>query len=161
VLAIAAPETRKRLALRRPKSWPRAFGWMAIVLVAVYVVAGVLSPFLDAGGEQGLTPDHWRPDRATPFALNFAVIALAAPIAEELTFRGLGYGLLERFGPAVAILVVGITFGLAHGLVDALPILAAFGVGLAVIRYRTDSVYPGILLHALFNSIALTLAVTT
>ena len=52
-------------------------------------------------------------------------------------------------------------FGLAHGLVEALPILVALGVGLAYLRARTDSLYPGFVVHALFNAIALTLAVTT
>jgi membrane protease YdiL (CAAX protease family) len=135
---------------------------MAIVLVAIYAVAAALEPFLNPGKEQGLTPDDWRSGHTGAFVLNFVVIAGLAPIVEELTFRGLGFSLVaERFGPQAAILVTGLAFGLVHGLVEALPILAAFGVGLAVIRHRTGSVYPAILLHAIFNSIALTLAVTT
>ena len=63
--------------------------------------------------------------------------------------------MLARFGRAAAIALVGLAFGLAHGLVEALPILAAFGAGLAYLRSRTESVYPGILLHATFNGIVL------
>ena len=40
-------------------------------------------------------------------------------------------------------------------------ILVALGVGLAYLRARTDSLYPCFIVHALFNAIALTLAVTT
>ena len=36
-------------------------------------------------------------------------------------FRGLGYSLLEPFGRWAAIVVVGVVFGLAHGLIEALP----------------------------------------
>ncbi len=86
---------------------------------------------------------------------------LAAPIVEELTFRGAGYTLLERYGRPLAIVAVGLLFGLAHGLVDALPLLAAFGMGLAYLRARTASVYPGMLLHALFNGVTLIVAVAT
>ena len=75
-------------------------------------------------------------------------------------FRGAGYSLLARFGQIVAILVVGVTFGLVHGLIEALVVLAAFGIGLAWLRARTDSVYPCMAVHALFNAVALIVAVT-
>jgi membrane protease YdiL (CAAX protease family) len=82
------------------------------------------------------------------------------PFVEELTYRGLGYSLLRRLGTWPAILLVGLLFGLAHGLVLALPIIVAFGSVLAWVRARTDSVFPGMLLHATFNLIALVAAVT-
>jgi membrane protease YdiL (CAAX protease family) len=58
-----------------------------------------------------------------------------------------------------SILLVGLTFGLAHGLVEALLVLVPFGIALAVLRDRTDSTYPGMLVHGLFNGTALVLAV--
>ena len=161
VLAIARPAPRELLALRRPRSWPRALGLAGIVLVAVYLVAYALNPILHPGREQGLTPSGWDSHRAAAFAANFVVIAAVAPIIEELTFRGVGFSLLERWGGPFAIVTAGVLFGLAHGLVEALPILVAFGIGLAWIRSRTRSVYPGILLHATFNALALVVAVTT
>jgi membrane protease YdiL (CAAX protease family) len=57
--------------------------------------------------------------------------------------------------------VVGIMFGLWHGLVEALPVLIIFGLGLAYLRSRTNSIYPGMILHATFNGAALILAVAT
>jgi membrane protease YdiL (CAAX protease family) len=89
------------------------------------------------------------------------VIAAVAPFVEELLFRGLGYSLLERYGRWPAILTVGVAFGLYHGLVQALPELVIFGCALAWLRSKTRSVYPGMLLHATFNAIALVAAVTT
>ena len=41
-----------------------------------------------------------------------------------------------------------------------LPIFVFMGLGLAFIRHRMDSVYPTILMHSCFNTIALVLAVT-
>ena len=161
VWAIASSAPRELLALRRPGSWKRAIGSGVSVLVAVYVLTAILNPYLHPGREQGLEPSGWRSHHAAAFAVNFVVIAGVAPIVEELTFRGVGYSLLERWGRPFAIVAVGLLFGLAHGLVEALPILVAFGAGLAWIRSRTRSVYPGILLHATFNSIALIVAVTT
>ena len=56
--------------------------------------------------------------------------------------------------------MTGLLFGAAHGLLVALPILAFFGMVVAWLRVRTDSVYPGMLLHATFNGIALIAAVS-
>jgi membrane protease YdiL (CAAX protease family) len=58
-----------------------------------------------------------------------------------------------------SILLVGLAFGLAHGLVEAELVLIPFGVGLAYLRDRTESVFPGMLVHGLFNGIALAVAV--
>jgi uncharacterized protein len=162
VLAIAwGGGARRLLALRRPSSWPRAAGLSFLSLVAIVVVAAVLNPILHAGREQGLTPSGWQSSHWAAFAANFAVIAVLAPIVEELTFRGLGYSLLERYGRWLAIAGVGLAFGLAHGLVQGLPVLAVFGATLAWLRSRTESVFPGMMLHAVFNGATLVLAVST
>jgi membrane protease YdiL (CAAX protease family) len=160
VLAITRPEWRL-FALRRPSSFGRVLSTALVVFVAVYVTTAVVSAFSNPGREQGLTPDKWDPHRATQFAVNFLVFAAVAPAVEELTFRGLGYSLLEPLGRVTAILWVGIAFGLAHGLLEGLPILIVFGAGLALLRSRTDSVYPGMFVHAAFNAIALIASVTT
>ncbi len=161
MLAIAyGLPMRQAFALRRPRSWPQALGLGAAILFAIYVVSAVLNPFLHAGREQGLTPTGWQPAHAGAFAANFAVVVLVAPVVEELTFRGLGFTLIARFGEWPAILLTGLAFGLAHGLVDGLPLLVLFGCLLAWLRARTDSVYPGMVVHGTFNAIALIAAVT-
>ena len=159
VLAIAG-FSRERLALRAPRSWPRAAGILAVALVGVYLFEGAYAQLVHLGNEQGLTPSHWEPKHAAAYVANALVICTFVPFVEEVTYRGLGYTLLERFGRWPAILAVGLLFGLAHGLVESLPVIAAFGCVLAWIRARTDSVVPGIVLHAVFNLIALVAAVT-
>jgi membrane protease YdiL (CAAX protease family) len=148
------------LALRRPRSWRRTLGLMILVLVVVGIATAVIDPFIHGAREQGLTPKKWEPSHAGAYAANFLVIAGFAPVVEELTFRGLGFALLRRFsGVAVAIVGVGVLFALAHGLVEAFPELAIFGCALAWLRWQTDSVYPGMLVHAAFNSFSLVAAV--
>lgn len=147
------------LALRPPRSWARAAGIMLLVFVAIMVLGALLEPVLEPGEEQGLVPERWRPERAEEFAANFALTTTLVPVVEELTFRGLGYSLLARYGRAIAIVGTGLVFGLAHGLVVALPILVGFGIGLAWLRSRSGSVYPGMVLHGLFNAASLALGV--
>lgn len=150
---------RQLFAARRPLSWPRAARIGAAVVVLMAVLTAILDPLLHPGEEQGLTPKHWEGSHAAQYVANALAIAIVAPVVEELTFRGLGFSLLRRYGEWTAIVAVGVLFGLAHGLVDGLPLLITLGSGLAYLRSRADSVYPGMVVHGLFNGAALILAV--
>jgi membrane protease YdiL (CAAX protease family) len=152
---------RQAFALRRPRSWRAALLVSGAIIVAMLVVSFALSPLLDPEEEQGLVPTTWDSSRAAPFAAFAIAVTIVAPIVEELMFRGIGYTLLEPFGERFAIVAVGVAFGLVHGLVDGFVIVVAFGIGLAYLRSRTQSIYPCILLHAAFNGTALSIGLTT
>jgi CAAX protease family protein len=162
IVLLIAIDRFDLLALRAPRSWGRAFGLAAGVVVAIFVLEAFVSllPLPESPGkEQGLTPSGWEPAHAGAFAANLVLFAVIAPFVEELTFRGVGQSLLRFLGRVPSILLVGIAFGLAHGLVEALVVLVPFGIGLAWLRDRTDSVVPGMFVHGLFNGAALALAV--
>jgi uncharacterized protein len=155
LLRIARGLTRRGLGLRAPESWSRAIGFTTATLITLLVVEVALEAVLNGTGEQGLEPTHWEPSKAIPFALNAAVVVLLAPLVEELTFRGVGFTLLARFGTVVAVVGTAIAFAADHGLVEGFPALFVFGVAVALVRVRTGSIYPGMLLHACFNALAL------
>jgi membrane protease YdiL (CAAX protease family) len=160
-IAIGRPLGRIAVGLRRPASWGRACALVVGSLVAVLVAGGILGRFLKAGEEQGLVPDGWDGTRAAPFVANFVVVALLAPLVEEYVFRGVGHSLISSvWGPVVAVVATGLAFGLAHGLVVALPVLSLFGAILGWLRWKTDSLYPPMILHGIFNAGALIAAVT-
>ena len=159
-IAGLSRDRRHVLALRHPTSWRTALRIGLGVGLGMYVLTIFLGPILHPDREQGVTPDTWQPRHVAAYIANGIVIAVVAPIVEELTFRGLGYSLLARYGRWTAIIGTGVAFGLAHGLVNAFPFLAAFGIGLAYLRSRVDSVYPGMIVHGLFNAVALTVAVS-
>lgn len=154
-------DRREFLALRRPRSWWRAAGISGVVIFTVFVVTAVVAQFGNADEEQGLIPDRFDSSRAAQFAGYVAVVVLLAPIVEELMFRGAGYGLLERFGPTRAAVLVGLAFALVHGLLIGFAVIATFGIGLAFLRARTDSIYPCILLHSTFNAFGLAIGIVT
>jgi len=143
VLLIARGLTPAELGLRRPASWPRALGFTLGVLVALLIAESLLENLLHGAREQGLEPAHWNSAKAVQFALNAAVVVLAAP----------------PFGAAVAVLGTSVAFAADHGLVEGFPALFLFGVAVALVRLRTGSLYPGMLLHASFNAFALAVAV--
>jgi len=154
-------DRRSFLAFRRPTSRWRAAGISALVIVAVFIVAAAVAPFGDPNEEQGLIPERFDSSRLAQFVAYAAVVVVVAPIVEEVMFRGVGYGLLERFGRPVAIFAVGIAFALVHGLIAGFPLIATFGTGLAYLRARTGSIYPCIVLHAAFNAFGLAIGITT
>lgn len=87
-------------------------------------------------------------------------IAVVAPFLEELLFRGAWFGrLLPLLGERQTVALTGIAFGAIH-LSDpwAVPPLVAMGLGLGWLRAKSGSVWPGVLAHALNNSVAVVVA---
>tara|TARA_B100000029_G_scaffold169637_1_gene165884 strand:- start:4 stop:861 length:858 start_codon:yes stop_codon:yes gene_type:complete len=82
----------------------------------------------------------------------FLLIAVFTPIVEELLFRGLVLDLLsENYGKWISILVSSVIFGFLH--IHPISIFNAFCGGMiyGYLRIRTDSLWPSIILHALWN----------
>jgi len=162
IVLLIAVDRFGLLALRQPRRWGRALGLAAGVVIAIWLWEAVISfvPLPESPAkEQGITNVHWEPAHAGAFAANLVLFAAIAPFVEELTFRGEGQSLLRFLGRVPSILLIGLAFGLAHGLVEALIVLVPFGIALAWLRDRTDSVVPGMLVHGLFNGAALALIV--
>jgi hypothetical protein len=130
--------------------------WIAIGLIVLVLILGqLLEPLLHAGDKQGLEPDEWRPDRAWAFAVNATVASTVVPFAEELFFRGVGVRVWLPFGATAAIVITAMAFGLAHGILVALPVLVPFALALGWVRWRSDSVWPGVIAHGFYNGSAL------
>jgi uncharacterized protein len=101
----------------------------------------------------------------------YAVIAIltvvGAPFFEELFFRGVLLRSLARLfgtiagwvGPALAIVVTGLLFGLAHAESLQFIGLATFGIILSVVSYRTGRLGMNMVAHASFNLVAVAAAV--
>ena len=159
LLISRGTDRREFFALRPPPSWRKALGLALAAYVAIFVGAGLLLIAFGAQDEQGLTPEAWDSSRAGAYAANFLAVALVGPVVEELMYRGAGMHLLARFGVPFAVVATSITFGLAHGLVLALAALTLFGLVTALLRLRTDSVYPCVLVHCAFNATSLVVSV--
>lgn len=82
----------------------------------------------------------------------FLLLVIAAPILEELLFRGIILdGLLKKYSPLAAILISSLLFGLAHlnpwSFINGLFI----GIFSGWVYYKTRSVLPSIIIHASAN----------
>jgi len=82
-------------------------------------------------------------------------LAIAAPLVEELFFRGLLLRSLAGWlHPGAAVLVSGLLFGLAHFEKLQFAGLALFGVVLGVMAWGFGRLGPSIAAHMTFNTIA-------
>lgn len=86
---------------------------------------------------------------------------LFAPLLEELLFRVVLQGVLERSSkPVWAVLISSMAFVATHNPVDWLP-LFPLALILGYVYYRTHSYLAVFLLHASFNAISLCIALMT
>lgn len=132
---------------------------VAAVVVGLTVLDLITDPLLHAGQKQGIAPTHSPHGEHQWITLGLALVALVviAPLAEELTFRGLCFATMGRYAvPGSAAL-----FALAHGLPVLLAPIFVAGLALGWLRARTGSLYPGLAVHMLLNGIALAGALLT
>jgi uncharacterized protein len=86
-------------------------------------------------------------------ALLVLVVVIAAPVLEELFYRGLWLRAAERrVGRVWAVVGTSVLFGLVHGEPYDLPALIGIGLILAVLTVRTGRLGPAIWAHLAFNS---------
>ncbi len=96
--------------------------------------------------------DFFFSQQALPMILT---VSLAAPLGEELFFRGYALPALARsWGPLVACLVSGAMFSALH--VNRIGFLGLWEIGivLALLRLWSGSLWPAILCHATNNAVA-------
>jgi uncharacterized protein len=157
-------DARRALGLVAPASWPRAMGLALLTVIAALAVSALLEPILHAAREQGLAPAASRPAGTSAIlgaALACVALAVVGPVVEELLFRGLlTAAFRRRFGPPRTALLPAAVFALAHVLPRVIPPVFILGLALALVYERTGSALPGILVHCLYNGIAVAAALT-
>ena len=86
----------------------------------------------------------------------FIVGAIFAPLVEEIFFRGfLFQGFRARYGWRTAMLLSAAVFAVAH--LDLVVLIPTFILGclLAYMFHRSNSIWPGVILHFFVNSFGL------
>jgi uncharacterized protein len=148
----------EQFGLRPTRVW-RALGWMAVAFLAFYVFTVVWVAIVGADADDSKLPDELGVDRSTVALLAAAfLVSVVAPIAEEFFFRGFFFGALRNWkGVWPAAIITGLVFGAIHigsAEVALLLPLAFFGFALCLLRERTGSLLPCIVLHCANNSLA-------
>jgi uncharacterized protein len=123
-----------------------------IIIGSVVLLIGIASPignlipmpeslekyFMDFGSQTGI--------------FTFLLFVIAAPILEELLFRGIILeGLLGRYSPLISIILSSLLFGLSH--MNPWSSINGFVIGSfsGWVYFKTRSVLPSIIIHASAN----------
>jgi membrane protease YdiL (CAAX protease family) len=101
--------------------------------------------------------DFGRPFFAAYTVFDLAVLSLAAGVGEELLFRGVVQGVLDRWwGPWAAVPIASALFGALHALTPTYAILATLaGAYLGSVWLFTGNLLVVIIAHGLYDFIAL------
>jgi len=92
------------------------------------------------------------------FALAIVMVAVVAPVIEELVFRGVVQGSLARFGPWVAIAGSAAVFGAFHLSLQWFVPIAILGLSLGWLAWFRKGLWPPIVLHIVYNAVVVVAA---
>jgi membrane protease YdiL (CAAX protease family) len=147
--------------LRGGRGWRRLLAWAPFrpdraywVLVGLAVIYGIGASMLVS---LAYPPSHdWFvvPRASASIVVSFVVVVLAAPLGEELLFRGWMFTSLDAtFGSVAANVVTATLFAVAHWERTHLFALAVFPLGLMLgyLRARYGSTRASAGLHAIYN----------
>ena len=137
-----------------------SFGLSCGTLAAVYILAAwnlacllLLRIPIEPAATVAVASTRWP-------AWLLAAGVVAAPISEELLFRGFAFaGLQARYGWKRAALLTSLVFAVAHLQPAAIVVLFGAGFLLSMLYYRTNSLWPGVIVHAAINGIGLVAAI--
>jgi membrane protease YdiL (CAAX protease family) len=141
----------------RPTRLARAVGLIVLTYVAFFAFAIVWGAIAEAPKEELLKQLGTEKNAALLIA-SAVLTCVIAPVSEEFLFRGYIFAALRNWhGTLPAAIITGVLFGGVHATsapaVDLVP-LAFLGFALCLLYQRTGSLYPGIAVHAVNNSVA-------
>ena len=129
--------------------------WAAYMVLTVVVTALIVEyiPGVDLNQEQDVGFTSLSGSLDVLYA--FLVIVIAAPFIEELAFRGYLYGTLKPYVRwIIASLITSVLFGVVHGQLNVGIDTFLLSMVLCYLRDKTGSIWSGVFVHALKNSIA-------
>lgn len=150
---LRTPEVGHYLALRWPSARQAGLGLAAFT---VFMIGqGLLARWLETSRDTKFMLDLVSSVHAMPLVIGAFVIA--APISEELAFRGFLYRTLElKFGGVAAIVLTALGWAALHiqYSLTAISVVFAGGLLFGAIRRYSGSLYLTMLMHALWNGAA-------
>lgn len=139
--------------------WPIgtwAGGLLIVIVYGMIVLAAqeLIGQDLSRLAEGNPLPDTEAMTDLVWFVLGLSVV-VAAPIGEELFFRGLIFRAIEaRWGLIAGMLISGLLFSLVHFEISVVIPFWGIGMLFAYAYYRTGSLWTPVIAHAIFNGVS-------
>lgn len=124
-----------------------------VISVAATILASWLGPWFDMNQQQMIGFEQR--SSVSDIVLAFVIIVVAAPVVEELIFRGYLYGSLRPRMPWwLAAAIVSAVFGVVHGQWNVALDVFAMSLVMCYLREKTGTIWSGMIVHILKNFIA-------
>ena len=129
-------------------------GWLTIVPFVLLISLIMNSVIDNQNGSNPLLEIVLNNNNYLSFFLLFVTTTLLAPLFEEIIFRGILLPTLSRdFGVISGIIVSAFIFALAHLSLGEMPPLFVLGIGLAITRIASGSLFSSVIMHSLWNGL--------
>lgn len=119
--------------------------YVCIFISMFYSIFGLGS----TGGSSGPMPQN-----ALDIAAMFFSTAIVPALIEELALRGVVMTPLRKYGDGFAIMFSAFIFGIFHGTLEQIPFAFACGLFMGYAVVMTESLWTGVIIHALNNSVS-------
>lgn len=142
----------------RSFQWLNTLSLIVVLFIAFYLINGLYQYVITVFHLNLQTNDQviLQQSKDAPFTTYATLLAsvVVAPICEETFFRSFVFaGFLNRMPTIVAIVLSSFLFAIAHADLGSFAVLFFIGLALAFVRWRTRSIWPGIILHLLNNGV--------
>jgi len=148
----------------RSFNWATALTLIVLFFVSILFINVLYQDIINVLHLHLQTNDQVLIDRSklaplTTYATLLASVVIA-PFCEEVFFRSFVFmGLLRDMSLIWATVFSALIFGVAHADPASFAVLFCIGLMLAFVRWRTHSIWPGMLLHALNNGVGAVLII--
>ncbi len=132
--------------------WKLDLTWIFFGMIALFAATILIEPVL------ALFPDRWLELLDEHMRLGgwmMLTVIVAAPILEEILFRGIIQGsLVRKYGPWRGVLFASVVFGVVHGIPQ--QVVNAFFVGMVLgfVYYCSRSLVVAMVIHAINNAVS-------
>jgi len=128
--------------------WKIPVGWVVLTLVGLGAKLALES---GGSGEEARMIFEGGGGMEGPLKM-FVGVVIIIPVAEEIIFRGLVYGVAKKaFGFGFGAVASAVVFAIAHNDFTAIPHFIGLSLFAIWLLERTQSLWPSILLHSLNN----------
>lgn len=124
-----------------------------VIPLVYFVIQEVTGPLVTSDQALSITDQAQTP---LQIGLLVFIIAIGAPVVEELFYRGLVQtALVDRYGEVIGIGIASLIFGAVHFSIVRLPALVLVGAVTGVLAHRSGRLAPAIIAHMTFNTFTL------
>ena len=143
--------------LSAPKSPLKAFLLIMISFggcMLANFISSIILTFIEGFGFQSTYSSIEDPKSTADLVLMCIATAIMPALIEEFALRGVALSALRRYGNGFAIITSAFMFGIFHGDAAQIPFAFICGLFFAYAVIATDSLWTGVIIHAMNNSLS-------